>query len=164
VPGARLVVVGGGEQAAALAVLVRARGLDDAVELVGGVGRDEATAHLAAADVFCLPSTYEGLPLAILEAMAAGLPVVATAVSGNPEAVEHGRSGLLVPAESARALAEALVALLNDPTRRRAMGAEGRRRARERFAIDRVAAEHLRLLRRLAGAPATDGQGPAPAP
>ena len=110
-------------------------------------------ARLAEADVFCLPSIYEGLPLAILEAMAAGLPVVATAVSGNPEAVEDGVTGLLVPPESATALADALITLLADPERRRAMGEAARARVAERFSIDRIAAEHLALLQRLVPPP-----------
>jgi len=148
-PACRLVVVGDGEQGARVAAAVRDRGLEAHVELAGSLARPAAMARLAEADVFCLPSTYEGLPLAILEAMAAGLPVVATAVSGNPEAVENGVTGLLVPPESAEALAEALVALLHDPERRRRMGEAARQRVGERFAIERIAAEHLALLRRL---------------
>jgi glycosyltransferase involved in cell wall biosynthesis len=116
-------------------------------------------ARLAEADVFCLPSTYEGLPLAILEAMASGLPVVATAVSGNPEAVEDGVTGLLVPPESAAALAKALVALLGDRARREAMGAAARRRVAERFSIEAVADRYLALLERLAaGSPAASAR------
>ncbi|HXT22244.1 MAG TPA: glycosyltransferase family 4 protein [Thermoanaerobaculia bacterium] len=149
-PACRLVIVGDGEQGKRIAAAVRARGLTAHVDLAGVLPRAGAVARLAEADVFCLPSTYEGLPLAILEAMAAGLPVVATAVSGNPEAVEDGVTGLLVPPESASALAEALIALLADPERRRRMGEAGRARVAERFGIDRIAAEHLALLRRLA--------------
>jgi glycosyltransferase involved in cell wall biosynthesis len=150
VPRCRLVIVGDGEQGAAVAAAVRERGLADHVDLAGVQPRAQAMARLAEADVFCLPSTYEGLPLAILEAMAAGLPVVATAVSGNPEAVVDGVTGLLVPPESAEALAAALVALLTDPARARVMGEAGRQRVAERFAIDVVAAQHLALLLRLA--------------
>jgi glycosyltransferase involved in cell wall biosynthesis len=150
-PRCRLVIVGDGEQGARVAAAVRARGLDAHVELTGALSRAAATERLASADVFCLPSIYEGMPLAILEAMAAGLPVVASAVSGNPEAVVDGETGLLVPAESAAALATALLDLLADPPRRRRMGEAGRRRVAERFAIERVAAAHLALLRRLTG-------------
>ena len=149
VPACRLVIVGGGEQSARVAAAVHARGLTSHVELAGVLPRAAAVARLAEADVFCLPSTYEGLPLAILEAMAAGLPVVATAVAGNPEAVEDGVSGLLVPAESAEALAEALISLLRDPARRQRMGEAGRRRVAERFAIEKVVERHLELLREL---------------
>jgi len=149
-PNCRLVIVGDGEQGARVAAAVRERGLAHRVELAGALPRPAAMARLAAADVFCLPSIYEGLPLAILEAMAAGLPVVATAVSGNPEAVEDGVTGLLVPPESATALADALIKLLADPERRRAMGEAARARVAERFSIDRIAAEHLALLHHLA--------------
>ena len=152
VPATRLVIVGDGEQASAVAAAVRARNLTAHVELAGALPRAAAMARLAEADVFCLPSTYEGLPLAILEAMVAGLPVVATAVSGNPEAVEDGVTGLLVPPESATALADALVALLGDRRRREAMGEAGRRRAAERFAIDGVADRYLALVERLTAA------------
>jgi glycosyltransferase involved in cell wall biosynthesis len=150
-PACKLVIVGDGEQGARVAAAVRARGLTSHVELAGSLPRPSAMARLAEADVFCLPSIYEGLPLAILEAMAAGLPVVATAVSGNPEAVEDGTTGVLVRPESADALAETLIALLADPERRRRMGEAARARVAERFSIDLVAAEHLALLRRLAG-------------
>ncbi|HXT22856.1 MAG TPA: glycosyltransferase family 4 protein, partial [Thermoanaerobaculia bacterium] len=163
VPACRLVVVGDGEQSAHVAAAVRARGLATHVELAGSLPRPAAMARLFEADVFCLPSTYEGLPLAILEAMAAGLPVVATAVSGNPEAVEDGTTGLLVPPESAAALADALIALLTDPERRRRMGEAGRARVAERFSIDRVAERHLELLRRLSGVPAVQPDA-APTP
>jgi len=149
-PACRLVIVGDGEQGTRVAAAVRARGLTAHVDMAGVLPRAAAMARLAEADVFCLPSIYEGLPLAILEAMAAGLPVVATAVSGNPEAVEDGTTGLLVRPESAAALADALIALLGDPERRRAMGEAGRARIAERFSIDRIAAEHLALLHRLA--------------
>jgi glycosyltransferase involved in cell wall biosynthesis len=164
VPGCRLVVVGDGEQHERLAAAVRARGLTAHVELAGSLPRASAVARLAEADVFCLPSTYEGLPLAILEAMAAGLPVVATAVAGNPEAVEDGVTGLLVPPESASALATALVSLLADPERRRLMGEAGRRRAAERFAIAQVVDLHLALLRRLVAAAAGPGSAPSAPP
>ena len=149
-PACRLVIVGDGEQGARVAAAVRARGLAAHVELAGSLPRPAAMARLAEADVFCLPSIYEGLPLAILEAMAAGVPVVATAVSGNPEAVVDGTTGVLVPPESGTALAEALIALLGDPERRRRMGEAARARVAERFSIDLVAHEHLALLHRLA--------------
>lgn len=146
VPSCRLMILGGGEQERAVGALVRRLGIGHALELPGGLPRSEVLRRLAGADVFCLPSTYEGMPLAILEAMSLGLPVVATAVSGNPEAVEHGVTGLLVPPESASALAEALLALLLDPELRRSLGEAGRRRVEERFSIERIVDRHLALL------------------
>jgi glycosyltransferase involved in cell wall biosynthesis len=146
VAGARLLLLGGGEQEAAIAAQVRRLGLGAVLERPGALPRSEVLRRLAGADIFCLPSTYEGMPLAILEAMSLGLPVVATAVSGNPEAVEDGVTGLLVPPESASALADALVALLTDADRRHRMGDAGRRRVEERFAIERIVDRHLALL------------------
>jgi glycosyltransferase involved in cell wall biosynthesis len=150
VPTTRLLVLGGGEQERAIAAQVKRLGIAAAMELPGTLPRAEVIRRLRGADVFCLPSTYEGMPLAILEAMSLGLPVVASAVSGNPEAVEDGVSGLLVPPESAHQLAEALVTLLADAALRRRMGEAARRRVEERFAIERVAERYLALLDRLA--------------
>lgn len=148
VPGCRLMILGGGEQERAVGAMVRRLGIGHALELPGGLPRAEVVRRLAGADLLCLPSTYEGMPLALLEAMSLGLPVVATSVSGNPEAVEDGVTGLLVPPESASALAEALLALLLDPALRRRLGAAGRRRVEERFSIERAVDRHLALLPR----------------
>ena len=84
-------------------------------------------------DVFVLSSISEGLPLTILEAMAAGLPCVSTAVGAVPEAIVEGQTGRLVPVKDPRRLAAALTDLLGDPTRARAMGAAGQQRARALF-------------------------------
>jgi glycosyltransferase involved in cell wall biosynthesis len=99
--------------------------------------RNDVPDLLAAGDIYCLPSRSEGLPLAVLEAMGAGLPVVGSAVGGVLEAVEHGRTGLLVPSESPQALASAIASLLSDEGMRRRLGAEGRAVVRQRFDIDR---------------------------
>jgi glycosyltransferase involved in cell wall biosynthesis len=104
--------------------------------------REDVPALLAGCDVFCLPSSAEGLPLVVLEAMAAGKPVVATAVGGVPELVIHGETGLLVPAGDLDALRRALADLLADPERARRLGKAGRERVRESFtaaaASDRI--------------------------
>ena len=105
----------------------------------------------AAADVFCLPSLYEGFPLAILEAMAAGLPVVATSVAGNPEAVEDGVHGRLVEAEDAAGLAVALLDLIEDEDARRRMGRQARQRVEEEFSIERIGSAYRELWEELAG-------------
>ncbi len=149
VPGIALELVGDGEQRPALRAQAERLGIAGAVRFVGAVPRAEMARRLAAADLFCLPSLYEGLPLAILEAMAAGLPVVATAVAGVPEAVDDGTTGLLVPPEDADALARALAALAADPERRRRMGEAGRRKLERDFAIPRVAAAYLELWQAL---------------
>jgi len=149
-PAARLVVLGDGEQRRALESQHRGLGLGERVSLAGAVPRSEIADWLGRADVFCLPSTYEGFPLAILEAMAAGLPVVATRVAGVPEAVEDGASGLLVEPEDAAGLAAALLALIRDPARRRALGERGRAVLAERFAIGDVCRRYVELFERVA--------------
>jgi glycosyltransferase involved in cell wall biosynthesis len=92
--------------------------------------------HLATADVFVLPSRSEGFSNAIVEAMAASLPVVATNVGGNGEAIQDGVSGVIVPPEDPNALAAAIVQLLSDPAKARRMGAEGKRLAAEKFTTE----------------------------
>jgi glycosyltransferase involved in cell wall biosynthesis len=113
--------------------------------------RSDVADFLRAADLFVHPSREEGFSNAILEAMAAGLPVVAFAVGGNPEAVEGGRTGLLAPPRDAASLAAALCALLDEPERARAMGAAGRERAARDFSTGRMAAEYEALYDSLAG-------------
>jgi glycosyltransferase involved in cell wall biosynthesis len=106
---------------------------------------------LAGMDLFVLPSHWEGMPVAILEAMAAGLPVVATAVGGTPEVVEDETTGLLPPPRDPVALAEAISRLLRDPERARRMGEAGRKRVETEFSMDanvrRVEALYEQLLR-----------------
>lgn len=95
--------------------------------------RDDVPQLLALSDVFCLPSWREGMPRSIIEAMAAGLPVVATDIRGCREEVIEGETGRLVPVRDANALSEALVGLLNDESRRRQMGQAGQTRARQLY-------------------------------
>lgn len=113
--------------------------------------RDDVPALLAQAQIACLPSYREGLPKALLEAAAAGLPLVATDVPGCREVVVPGRNGLLVPARDAAALAEALGRLIEDPALRARMGAESKILA-ERFALARIVAETTDLYATIRGA------------
>ncbi len=113
-----------------------------------GFRRDVPTI-LAATDVFALPSLWEGMSNAILEAMAAARPVIATEVDGNVEQVVDGETGLLVPAADVEALAEALLRLAADPAAARAMGAAGRRRVETTFTIDRMTDAYLDIYARL---------------
>jgi glycosyltransferase involved in cell wall biosynthesis len=113
--------------------------------------RQDVHELLAAADVLVLTSRFEGLPMAILRGMAAGLPVVATAVDGTPEAVEHGKTGLLVPPGRADEVAAALIRLARDPALRRRMGRAGRARS-ALFTESRVTRELLSLYQELQGA------------
>lgn len=146
-PGAALVVVGGAPGEAdeeAFAACVRRLGLDDRVRRVPFA--DDVRADYDAMDVFVCPSRAEPFARVNLEAMAMALPVVATRTGGNPEAVEDGVTGLLVPIEDPAALAEALAGLAADPARRRRLGAAGRARAGERFGLERYRAAVLALL------------------
>lgn len=110
-------------------------GIASRVRFPGWVGGAESFAMRAAADVLVLPSHHEGLPLAVLEAMACGLPVVATPVGATADAVLDHETGLLVPPGEPRPLADALRFMLENPAARRRMGEAGRRRFREKFDI-----------------------------
>jgi glycosyltransferase involved in cell wall biosynthesis len=145
-PAARLVIAGDGDERAGVEREIARLGLGANVELLGAVSRAEVARRLPAASVFCLPSIYEGLPLAILEAMAAGVPVVTTAVSGHPDAVVDGESGWLVPAEDSAALASALIHALTDPAEARRRSAAASARFAERFEIGVVARRYVELL------------------
>jgi glycosyltransferase involved in cell wall biosynthesis len=120
-------------------------GLDDDVTLLGTRPPEEMPEAFAAADVFCLPSWWEAMPLSILEAMAAGLPVVASDVGDVPRAVDHGVTGFVVPPRDPDELAAALERLLGDPALRRRMGAAGRARAVEMFSAE-VTAQQVSAL------------------
>jgi phosphatidyl-myo-inositol dimannoside synthase len=127
VPDARLRVVGGGPELPALRRQAAELGLDGAVTLLGPVAREtDVRREYARADVFCLPSLQEGFGIVFLEAMAAGLPVVAGAAAAVPEVVPHREAGLLVDPHDPAALADALVALLDDKGLARRMGEAGR--------------------------------------
>jgi colanic acid/amylovoran biosynthesis glycosyltransferase len=131
VPGFRCLVAGEGADRPELEALIAELGLTDCFELLGARPQHEVSALLARADLFVLPSVIapsgqmEGIPVALMEAMASRLPVVSTRISGIPELVEDGRNGLLVEPEDEEALASAIVALLGDPALRARMGQEG---------------------------------------
>ena len=125
----------------------------EGVEVVRDVhpGDGRLDAILAETDVFALPTEVDKSPYSVLEAMAAGLPVVTTTVGAIPEMVEDGTSGLLVPPSDDGALATALSELLADPARRVAMGDAARRRVEERFDIRRTTSQLVEVLRGAAG-------------
>ncbi len=117
-----------------LQTLIRDLNLSDRFHFAGGVAN--LREYLSTADIFVLPSRSEGFSNAIVEAMAASLPVVATDVGGNAEAVADGVSGFIVPSEDAAALAAAISGLLSDPPKAREMGAAGKKLASEKFTTD----------------------------
>ena len=123
-PRLHVLAVGQGQLEAEVAALHRELGLGDRCRLLGY--RTDVKDLMAAADVFVLASAFEGLPVSIMEAMVSGLPVVATAVGGVPEAVVDGETGLLVPPRDASALAAALLRLARDPDLRAAMATKAR--------------------------------------
>jgi len=148
VPGAELHVAGGPAadeldaepEARRLRALAREAGVADRLVLRGRVGRGAMPALLRSADAVVCPPWYEPFGIVPLEAMACGVPVVATAVGGQIDSIVHGVTGVHVPPRDPPALAVALRELLADPARRAELGAEGRRRARRLYEFDRIAA------------------------
>jgi glycosyltransferase involved in cell wall biosynthesis len=111
--------------------------------------RDDVAELLALSDLLILPSLWEGLPNVVLEAMAAGLPVVATAVGGTPELVIDGKTGLLVPPRDPAALAQAILALLTEPDLAQRLGENGRLRVADQFTIRQMVQQTEQLYQRL---------------
>jgi sugar transferase (PEP-CTERM/EpsH1 system associated) len=146
----RLMVVGDGPCRGELDDLVRRLSLRDRVSLLGE--RSDVPELLAAMDVFVLPSIAEGISNTILEAMGHGLPVVATAVGGNPELVEDGTTGRLVPRQDVGALTAAIEAYVDDVHLRRLHGKASRQRAAEHFGLERMANGYIALYQALLGA------------
>jgi glycosyltransferase involved in cell wall biosynthesis len=121
-------LVGDGPQGPALRKAVAAHGLQDKVVFVGELPTEGVRAELAKADIFCLPSFSEGLPVSIMEAMATGVPVVTTWIAGIPELAENGVSALCVPPGRADALGQALRRLSDEPETREKLAHNGRER------------------------------------
>jgi glycosyltransferase involved in cell wall biosynthesis len=147
VPGARFVLVGGGELRSEVGRQIADLGLTGRVHLVGW--QRDMPAVYAALDVLALTSLTEGTPVTAIEALAAGVPVVATAVGGVADVVQNGRTGLLVPPSNASALAASIVDLLTLPERGRALAQEGHRDVLARFGRERLIADMESLYRTL---------------
>lgn len=139
----RCLVCGGGSRRSALESLAQALGIGDVVRFLGE--QRQVADVLAALDVFVMPSRHEGLGVAILEAMAMALPVVASAVGGISETVADGRTGLLVPPEDPAALSAAIAALDRDRSRAQGLGAAGRERVIADFSMAAMAQRYERL-------------------
>ena len=138
-PEAIFVLIGDGKERASLEEHVRQGGLEKNVLFLGS--RSDVPELLACCDLFVLPSEAEALPNALLEAMAAGLPVVATSVGGIPEIITDGVSGVLVPAKNPHALAEAILRILQDPRFAKELSRAAQETARAQFGFDRLLAE-----------------------
>lgn len=145
----RLAIAGRPEEATpVLEGLIRRHGWEQRIALLGG--RADVPDVLAAADLFAMPSLSEGLPMALLEAMSAGLPVVATNVGGIPEAVQDGREGLLVPASDPAGLSAALRRLLTDEDERRRFAAAAQAKADLVFSPGAMIEAYVRLYEEVA--------------
>ena len=155
---ARLTLVGTGQEEARLRKRASELHLDGSIDFAGAVGQDDIFDYYTRSDVVCLPSFAEGLPVVLMEAMATGRPVVATLVAGVPELVKDGASGFLVPAGSARELADALVQLAASPELRHRVGLEGRRKVEAEFDSASEAAKLARLFAEIAGEPTPRGR------
>lgn len=143
---ATLVLIGDGEERDALTAIARDTGMSERVRFLGH--RDDARTWLSGFDVYVNSSISEGISLTILEAMAAGLPVVATRVGGTPEIVNE-TCGTLVPPREPAAIADALLQLADRPDRRSDLGSAARHRVEDVFALDRMVADYRDVYRQL---------------
>ncbi|MBC8143712.1 MAG: glycosyltransferase family 4 protein [Armatimonadetes bacterium] len=147
-PDARLFIAGDGKLRPTLQWHIELLGIGDSAHLLGSLHREAVADLLHASDIFALSSREEGLSLAVLEAMAAGLPVVATRVGGLPEAVAENVTGYLAPPQNPQAFAAQLTRLLGDTEARTRMGDAGRAHVRERFTQERMIAQTFGVYER----------------
>lgn len=143
-PNVVLVVAGSGVLREELQRLIETLHLTEKIRLLGD--RQDVADLMANADVFVMPSRSEGMPMALLEAMGAGLPVVATRVGGLGEVVEDHSQGILVPAEDSQELAKAILELLRDPALRSRLGGNARQRIEERYTTERMCRQYEQVI------------------
>ncbi len=155
-----LLLAGDGALRGRLEALTRELGLETRVRFLGV--RDDVPELLQAADIFCMTSLSEAASLTLLEAMAASLPAVVTAVGGNPELLRDEREGVLAPRGDERAVAAAIVRLASEPETRARMGAAARRRVEAAFTLGRTVDAYLELFERVARGSADPGPGKDP--
>jgi glycosyltransferase involved in cell wall biosynthesis len=146
-PETELLIVGDGPNRAELELLANRLGLDSHIRFLGA--RRDVPHIIRAMDIFVLPSLSEGMSITLLEAMGAGLPVVATRVGGNPEVVVDGETGFLVPSDDERRMAARLKTLLGDSRLRQKMGAAGKLRAESVFSMEKTVSEYHRLYEKV---------------
>jgi glycosyltransferase involved in cell wall biosynthesis len=138
-----LIIIGTGFDEDKLRNLASKLGITNNVRFLGH--SREVVKYYQASDIFVLPSYAEGMPNSLLEAMACGLPVIASRIGGVVDVVEDGKSGILVEPGDVSGLASAMVRLLKDAELRQRLGAEARKRIVEGFSIDRIAEEYIKL-------------------
>ena len=159
-PGSRLVIVGDGPEEASLRKLAAELGVAERVVFVGRVPQSKVALYLRAADVFVLNTRYEGLSHTILEAMDAGVPVVATAVGGNMELIEDGINGFLVPVDDRRQIVSAVRKLLYDRAVRESFIERSKEKVKE-SSWERLVDTTVAVLHQIARGPRKDSQKPA---
>ncbi|MBN2104190.1 glycosyltransferase [bacterium] len=142
-PDAHFIFIGDGPLRDELSRQAESLGVRKSIHFLGF--RKDIPRLLLNLDLFILPSLYEGLPNAVLEAMACGLPVVATSVDGTPEAIVHQETGLLIPPRQSQALIGAVISLLNDRHRMNKMGKAGRKRIETCFSVDNQVSKFIQL-------------------
>ncbi len=143
-------IAGDGPQAPALQEMARRYGIRERVHMLGWQSTAQLKEQYAGANLFLFPSRHEGMPNAVLEAMASGLPILASRIAGNEELVQDGVSGVLVPAEDVAALQEALRRLLVQEAMRKQMGAAARQRVEAHYSWQSVARQYAQLLESVA--------------
>lgn len=142
-------IAGDGPEMEALKSLARRHGIADRVTFLGWQSRQELLQCYKQSNLFLFPSRHEGMPNAVLEAMASGLPVIASRIAGNEELVVHQKTGLLVESENLESLRAALQELIQDPTRAQEMGAASRQRVEESFGWENTARQYVDLLEKI---------------
>jgi glycosyltransferase involved in cell wall biosynthesis len=148
-PNAKVGICGDGTLRGDLETQIKSLGLEGSVKLFGE--QNNVAKFLFSADVFVLPSRSEGLPMALLEAMSAGLPVIGTKLEGLGEVVLEGVHGLFVPVDDSDALAHVILQLLRHPNMRVRMGAAAKQRVNEMYSIDHTGEQYLTLMLKLLG-------------
>jgi len=148
-PNTKFILVGDGPLKNILQKKAETLGISNSVIFLGQ--RNDIPRILSIFDLFVLPSVTEGISIALLEAMATELPVVATCVGGNPEVVLDNKTGLLIPPKDPDKLAKAIISLLGDKDKRLTMGKEGRKRVEKRFSIQTMVKQYGELYRSLLG-------------
>lgn len=142
-------IAGDGPQMPALQSLAKELGIEDRVFFLGWQSRGQLMECYQQANVFLFPSRHEGMPNAMLEAMASGLPVIASCIAGNEELVIDGQTGYLVPSEDVGALQVALKKMLVDPARREQMGKASRQHVQANYSWESTAQEYALLLEKV---------------